>query len=386
MPISYLRQLTGKERSPEANRELACYLSFVAGAANAGGFLAVRQYTSHMSGIISAMADNLALGSMGLLLDSLGALLSFLVGAACSAVLINWGRRENLQSEYALPLMVEAGLLLCFGLLGGNLEHHEWLFVPATVMVLCFIMGLQNAMVTKVSNAEIRTTHVTGMVTDIGIELGKLLYWNLSRTHATKPMVLANRHKLRVLTHLVGLFFLGGVAGALGFKHIGFSATLPLAALLLALAAVPVLDDMRLRVWRRDFLPHLAERGCRWARAVKADDHAIWLATHDARTPWYAKALGRVVAAYALSPIGLIPDFIPVLGYLDKVVLVPLGILLVARLIPGEVMEQHRVAARRAECRPNNWITAGIIVGIWIFALSGFALWFPRLAGWSLHS
>jgi uncharacterized membrane protein YkvA (DUF1232 family)/uncharacterized membrane protein YoaK (UPF0700 family) len=322
---------------------------------------------------------------MGLLLDGLGALLSFLVGAACSAVLIHWGRRENLQSEYALPLMVEAGLLLCFGLLGGNLEHHEWLFVPATVMVLCFIMGLQNAMVTKVSNAEIRTTHVTGMVTDIGIELGKLLYWNLSRTHATKPMVLANRHKLRVLTHLVGLFFLGGVAGALGFKHIGFSATLPLAALLLALTAVPVLDDMRLRVWRRDFLPHLAERGRRWARAVKADDHAIWLATHDARTPWYAKALGRVVAAYALSPIGLIPDFIPVLGYLDKVVLVPLGILLVARLIPGEVMEQHRVEARRAECRPNNWITAGIIVGIWIFALSGFALWFPRLAGWSLH-
>ncbi len=129
MPLSYLRQLTGKERSPETNRQLACYLTFVAGAANAGGFLAVRQYTSHMSGILSAMADNLALGSIGLLLDGLGALLSFLAGAACSALLINWGRRERLQSEYALPLMVEAGLLLCFGLLGGNLAHHEWLFV-----------------------------------------------------------------------------------------------------------------------------------------------------------------------------------------------------------------------------------------------------------------
>jgi len=250
MAIAYLRQLTGKERSPEANRQLACYLAFVAGATNAGGFLAVRQYTSHMSGILSAMADNLALGGFGLMLDGLGALLSFLAGAACSAVLINWGRRERLQSEYALPLMVEAGLLVTFGLLGGNLEHHEWLFVPATVMVLCFIMGLQNAMVTKVSKAEIRTTHVTGMVTDIGIELGKLCYWNLARADATRPMVLANRQKLRVLVTLVALFFLGGVAGALGFKHVGFSATLPLAILLLALAVVPVLDDMRLRVWR----------------------------------------------------------------------------------------------------------------------------------------
>lgn len=260
MPISYLRQLTTRERSPAANRQLACYLAFAAGATNAGGFLAVQQYTSHMSGIVSAMADNLALGSIGLLLDGLGALLSFLGGAACSAVLINWGRRERLQSEYALPLMVEAGLLVCFGLLGSNLEVHEWLFVPATVMVLCFIMGLQNAMVTKVSNAEIRTTHITGMVTDIGIELGKLCYWNLSKADASRPLVLANRQKLRVLGTLVGLFFLGGVAGALGFKHVGFTATLPLATLLLVLATVPVMDDLRVRVWRRDVLARVAAR------------------------------------------------------------------------------------------------------------------------------
>lgn len=380
MAISYLRRLTGKERSPEANRQLACYLAFVAGATNAGGFLAVRQYTSHMSGIVSAMADNFALGDVGLLLDGLGALLSFLAGAACSAVLINWGRRERLQSEYALPLMVEAGLLICFGLLGSNLEHHEWLFVPATVMVLCFIMGLQNAMVTKVSKAEIRTTHVTGMVTDIGIELGKLFYWNLAKADATKPLVLANRQKLRVLATLVGLFFLGGVVGAVGFKHIGFSATLPLATLLLVLAAVPVLDDVRLRVWRRDFFPRLAERAHRWAREVKADVHALWLAARDARTPWYAKVLAAVVAAYALSPIDLIPDFIPVLGYLDDVVLVPLGVLLVIRLIPGEVMEQHRAAARLAVHQPVSRAAALVIVGIWIFGAVGGALWLQRFA------
>lgn len=380
MPISYLRQLTGKERSPEGNRQLACYLAFIAGATNAGGFLAVKQYTSHMSGIVSAMADDLALGDVGLLLGGLGALLSFLAGAACSSVLINWGRREHLQSEYALPLMVEAGLLVCFGVLGGNLEHHEWLFVPATVMVLCFIMGLQNAMVTKVSKSEIRTTHVTGMVTDIGIELGKLFYWNLEKADTTKPLVLANRHKLRVLTTLIGLFFLGGVVGAVGFKSVGFSVTLPLAMLLVMLAAIPVLDDVRLRVWRRDVFARLTGRARQWARGIKADAHAVWLAARDPRTPWYAKALAGVVAAYALSPIDLIPDFIPVLGYLDDVVLVPLGLLLAIRLIPVEVMEQHRAAAKCIEHPPVSRAAALVIAGIWLLAAIAALRWVSRFA------
>ncbi len=378
MPILYLRKLTGKERSPGSNRQLACYLAFVAGATNAGGFLAVQQYTSHMSGIVSAMADNLALGSFWLMLDCLGALLSFLAGAACSAVLINWGRRERLHSEYALPLMLEAALLVCFGLLGSNLEHREWLFVPATVMVLCFIMGLQNAMVTKLSNGEIRTTHVTGMVTDIGIELGKLLYCNLSRADTSKVLVLANRHKLGVLITVVAPFFAGGVVGALGFKHVGFSATLALATLLLALAAVPVLDDVRLHLWRRDLLPHLSARSRRWARTVKEDVHAVWLAAQDPRTPWYAKAMALLVSGYALSPIDLIPDFVPVLGYLDDVVVVPLGLVLAIRWIPVEVMREHRAAAAAAVNRPVSHVAAMVIVVLWVIAAVSTSVWLMR--------
>lgn len=245
MPIPYLRQLTGHVRSPAANRQLACYLTFVAGAANAGGFLAVQQYTSHMSGIVSAMADHIVLGWTTLFLQGLAALLSFVVGSASSAIIINLARRAHLRSEYALPLMVEAVLLMCFGLLGGHLGQLRWLFVPATVMLLCFIMGLQNAMVTKVSRAEIRTTHVTGMVTDVGIELGKLVYWNVAASDEKTPAVRANREKLKTLSMLIGLFFGGGVVGALGFAHIGFAATLPLAGLLLVLAAVPVAEDLR---------------------------------------------------------------------------------------------------------------------------------------------
>jgi uncharacterized membrane protein YoaK (UPF0700 family) len=245
MPIPYLRRLAGKERHQTTDRQLAKYLAFVAGAANAGGFLAVKQYTSHMSGIVSAMADNLALGDIEVVLTALGALLSFTAGAACSAILINWGRRKDRQSEYALPLMLEALLLVVFGLLGGNLEHHEWLFVPASVMLLCFIMGLQNAIITKLSHAEIRTTHVTGMVTDIGIEIGKLLYWNGSPHDTSKHVVRADRKKLWLLTSLVGLFFSGGVIGAVGFRRIGFTSTLFLAAMLIVLAIVPLADDIK---------------------------------------------------------------------------------------------------------------------------------------------
>ncbi|MBR8657487.1 DUF1275 domain-containing protein [Achromobacter sp. Marseille-Q0513] len=245
MPIPYLRKLTAAQRSPEANRHLAYVLTFVAGAVNAGGFLAVQQYTSHMSGIVSMMADHLAVGGLLVVLQGLAALLSFLAGAASSAFMINFGRRSRLASEYALPLLLEAVLLLAFGLLGANIEQLRWFYLPATVMLLCYIMGLQNAMITKVSKSEIRTTHVTGMVTDIGIELGKLFYWNAAGQSEERVPVRADRAKLRVLSCMVSLFFVGGVAGAYAFFHVGFGSTLPLAIALMLLAMVPIADDIR---------------------------------------------------------------------------------------------------------------------------------------------
>ena len=243
MPIHYSRKLTGRSRSKDADRQLGFILAFVAGAINAGGFLAVQQYTSHMTGIVSAMADHIALGTYELALTGIGALFSFLIGAACSAVMVNFARRHKMHSEYAFPLLVEAGLLLCFGLLGARLSDIDGIFVSVTVMLLSFIMGLQNALITKLSNAEIRTTHITGIVTDIGIELGKLFYWNCA--HLNNPIkVTANRPRLWVLILLFGFFFLGGVTGALGFKHVGYVATVPLALTLMALVIVPIADDL----------------------------------------------------------------------------------------------------------------------------------------------
>ncbi len=113
------RRAIAPGRSGRADAQLGMVLACVAGAANAGGFLAVGQYTSHMSGIFSALADNLALGAFSLVAAGLGGLLSFVAGAACSAILINWGRRRNRPDFFARPLLLEALLLLGFGLLGG---------------------------------------------------------------------------------------------------------------------------------------------------------------------------------------------------------------------------------------------------------------------------
>ncbi len=250
MPINYARRLTGRKRTSEANRHLGFALAFVAGATNAGGFLAVQQYTSHMTGIVSAMADNLVLGVYDLVLAGAGGLFSFVTGAALTAVLVNYARRRQMHSEYALPLLLEAFLLICFGILGAWLSRIEGLFVPMTVMLLCFIMGLQNAVITKLSHAEIRTTHITGVVTDIGIELGKLFYWNRETT-SKDSKVIADRGRLKVLSLLVLFFFLGGVVGALGFKRIGYLSTVPLALVLIILASVPAFDDLAFLIRRR---------------------------------------------------------------------------------------------------------------------------------------
>ncbi len=239
-----IRGWTDVQRSPETNLRLGLVLSFVAGATNAGGFLAVGRYTSHMTGIASSMADDLVLGNLSLALAGVVCLLAFVAGAMCTAIVVNWGLRQHLRSSYSLPLLLESAALLVFGLFGAAIAAWSQVFVPVTVVLLCFIMGLQNAVITKISKAEIRTTHMTGLVTDIGIELGKWVY--LNRLQEAAP-VRANRERLRIHAGLVLGFLLGGLVGALGFKHAGYVTTVPLAGLLWLLSLRPLLDDLRQR-------------------------------------------------------------------------------------------------------------------------------------------
>lgn len=122
----------------------------------------------------------------------------------------------------------------------------------------------------------------------------------------------------------------------------------------------------------------MISRARQWAGTVKRDVHAIWLAGRDPRTPWLAKAIALVVAGYAISPIDLIPDFIPIIGYLDDLIIVPLGIILVIRLIPPELMAEHRLAAVLSPERPVSRIAAFFVIAIWVFCLTLLALYHFR--------
>jgi uncharacterized membrane protein YkvA (DUF1232 family) len=119
-------------------------------------------------------------------------------------------------------------------------------------------------------------------------------------------------------------------------------------------------------------------RARRWARSIKADVIALWLAARDPRTPWHAKAVAAAVAAYALSPIDLIPDFIPVLGYLDDLLIVPLGIMLAVQLIPTALMVEFRAEAAGRSDRPRSVAGAAAIAVIWLAALAlvAWLVWF----------
>jgi uncharacterized membrane protein YkvA (DUF1232 family) len=118
----------------------------------------------------------------------------------------------------------------------------------------------------------------------------------------------------------------------------------------------------------------LLQRVKSWARGIKRDVVALWIAARDPRVPWYAKAVAGAVAAYALSPIDLIPDFIPVVGYLDDLLIVPAGIMLAIRLIPPELMDEMRAEAAKRESRPAGWTGAATIIAIWV-AAAALLIW-----------
>ena len=117
----------------------------------------------------------------------------------------------------------------------------------------------------------------------------------------------------------------------------------------------------------------------KWAKGLKRQTLVVYYAARDPRTPWHVRALAFAVAAYALSPIDLIPDFIPLLGYLDDLVVVPLGLMLVLRLTPREVLAASRLKAEQAAGRPASRGMAAAIIGIWILAAVVLGLWVWRM-------
>ena len=232
--------MVGHRRSEARDLALATVLAAIAGAANAGGFFAVGKYTSHMTGYLSQLADNIAvLNWFAAMIASL-AIGAFISGAAFSTILINWTRHGNHRHQYALALALQGFFmfLFCFG--GMFTTDVGRLF---SLACLCFIMGMQNATITKISGARVRTTHATGMVTDIGIEIGRFIIVQLFAFPGIPP----NWRKLKILVSLVSAFVGGGLIGAIGYGHVGFFFSLPLSLILLGLSLPTLVLDSTAR-------------------------------------------------------------------------------------------------------------------------------------------
>ncbi|WP_157971205.1 YoaK family protein [Pseudogemmobacter bohemicus] len=228
-PLQSARIILGHRRTAGADLVLATVIAFTAGAANAGGFFALGQYTSHVTGYLSQLADHLVVAEWWICLVAIAAIGAFVTGAAFCSLLIHWARVHMPGRQYALSVAVQ-GLFLMLFATGGWFESPPGRLWSAAC--LCFTMGMQNATVSKISGGRLRATHATAMVTDIGIGLGRALY----RRHDPEHTPRVDWHRMRLMAQLVFTFFLGGVTGALGYARVGFLFSLPLGCLLLAMA------------------------------------------------------------------------------------------------------------------------------------------------------
>ena len=230
----------GKERSFSENTRLAIALSGIAGAVNATGFFVVGTYTSHVTGNVAKIGDEIAQRRYGLALDALLLVVAFLAGAMVATMLVEGARRVGGRAHYKSALLLEIAVLAAFTLLSSVPGLP---MLPLTAM-LCFAMGLQNALVTKISGAIVRTTHLTGVATDFGIELVQLAFWFRDRARglglAARAQLLRGSLREPELEQawlhfaIFASFLVGATAGPLLYVRIGhFAMGLPCAVLFL---------------------------------------------------------------------------------------------------------------------------------------------------------
>jgi uncharacterized membrane protein YoaK (UPF0700 family) len=225
-----LRQ--GEARSHAVDRRLACILAAIAGALNTAAFHAVGFFSANMTGNVSLLSDHTASGEWWLSAFYLSIVLAFVCGAGVSTLLINAGRRRNIRSIYAIGILAEAILMVVLGvfeLLMPTMERGSIL-----ILGLSFLMGIQNAVVTRISDARVRTTHVSGMSTDIGIELSML--FDIARGRELQADADAYRSKLRLHVQTVLSFLAGGVVGVVAYQVMGTRMLFVTAALLFLMA------------------------------------------------------------------------------------------------------------------------------------------------------
>ncbi|KKB75896.1 hypothetical protein VW35_19270 [Devosia soli] len=193
----------GEERTFDTDIRLAALLSGVAGAINAATFQATGLFSANMTGNVSALSDSISLGQVSRTALMVSLVLVFIVGAFSSGLLIEAGRQRGVRAIYAYSISFEAVMLIALG--AADLTWHSVLSGGGLILGMSFVMGLQNAATTRISNARVRTTHVSGMATDIGLGLAAMV----TAAHDRKSAVA----RLRLYLFTIIAFLAGGVAG-----------------------------------------------------------------------------------------------------------------------------------------------------------------------------
>lgn len=225
----------GESRTLQHNLQIATVLSFVAGIVNATGFLAIRQLTTNVTGHFALFIYDVAnvqfwKGTIYFLY-----IFSFLFGSFTSGFLIEQFKTNQRLNVFVIPTLIECFILLSLAV-SSNIFNHLWPDVIACLLL--FAMGLQNSYVTKISNAVVRTTHLTGLFTDLGIELSQLFF---PKAH---PQIDTIKSNIKLRLYIICFFFLGGLVGGFLFANIGWKLnTLFLAAFILLISLF--YDDIR---------------------------------------------------------------------------------------------------------------------------------------------
>ena len=224
----------GKSRTFQHNVKLATVLSFVAGIVNATGFLAIQQLTTNVTGHFALFINDLVNYNFWHGAVFLVYILSFLLGSFTSSLLIEFFRQNQRLNVFLLPIIIESLILLALGIFG-----KDWMQFPNYIAsALLFAMGMQNSLVTKISSAVVRTTHLTGLFTDLGIDLSHL--FSPGGTQSTSDV----KSSIRLRIFIIAFFFLGGLAGGYCYAKLGWELRTLLVCTVVLIASL-FYDDLK---------------------------------------------------------------------------------------------------------------------------------------------
>jgi uncharacterized membrane protein YoaK (UPF0700 family) len=257
----------GPARSPRKNAVLAGYLALVAGFVNSSGFVLIGSFSSHVTGNVGRFSIDLAKGHLGAALSAAGLVGMFFAGAFVASLVVETNLFESTARAYGFALLIEALLLIGFiFLVGFSVTHPDALDGQAGI--LCIAMGMQNSLVTRLSGAVVRTTHLTGVVTDLGIELARWYRWHRAKLRALPALLPGRSPPVRpqgapalLLSTILGAFSTGAVLGAFTTLRIGRWSFGAPAIALLAASAYAYYDGIRAKRMPEEVRSEVSFRG-----------------------------------------------------------------------------------------------------------------------------